>query len=243
MRSRHAFTLIELLVVIAIIAVLIGIVLPALGQARESSKTTRCLVNTRSIGHALAMYADEQRDTLPHWSGWQVRGGNGAGDDSPGLGWSELVEPYVSDLQVFVCPARNFPQVPVAYFLQARYARALRPNAFFGTVRTSQIVFNSQFILSGDAKQRVLFNPPYGTSPHQQPNCDPDDARWPAVFWNGFGGELVDCHKGVSNLVFLDGHAGGFSAYTPGKMTWHGTRLADWIETLSKDGEMGGNGG
>lgn len=61
---RRAFTLIELLVVIAIIALLMGILLPALGQARSAAKATLDLANLRSLGQGLQMYADEQ-ETFP----------------------------------------------------------------------------------------------------------------------------------------------------------------------------------
>src|SRR5947208_11193475 len=70
MRRRRGFTLVELLVVIGIIAVLIGILLPTLGRARESARRTACLSNLRSIGQMLNMYANQNKSFLPlgRWS-------------------------------------------------------------------------------------------------------------------------------------------------------------------------------
>jgi len=65
MNRRPAFTLIELLVVIAIIAVLLSILLPALGAVREKTKFVRCQSNLRTIGHAVEFYLDEHKDVFP----------------------------------------------------------------------------------------------------------------------------------------------------------------------------------
>src|SRR4051812_19965181 len=71
--SRHpprqaaaaAFTLVELLVVIGIIAILISVLLPTLGRARDAAKTAQCLSNLRQMGVAMQMYVSETRYVIP----------------------------------------------------------------------------------------------------------------------------------------------------------------------------------
>ena len=59
--SRSAFTLVELLVVIGIIAVLLALLMPMMGRARQQAQLTACKSNLRSIGQALEMYSNDYR--------------------------------------------------------------------------------------------------------------------------------------------------------------------------------------
>jgi prepilin-type N-terminal cleavage/methylation domain-containing protein len=63
--KRRGFTLIELLVVVAIIALLIAILLPSLGKARELSNRSVCAANIRGIGQSMAVYAKDNNDAYP----------------------------------------------------------------------------------------------------------------------------------------------------------------------------------
>src|SRR5882672_9752632 len=74
--QSHAFTLVELLVVIGIIAVLIGILLPVLGKARESARSIQCQSNLRQFFMADAIYMNRYKGW--HLPGWTGGGASGA---------------------------------------------------------------------------------------------------------------------------------------------------------------------
>ncbi|MEX0887685.1 MAG: prepilin-type N-terminal cleavage/methylation domain-containing protein [Phycisphaeraceae bacterium] len=111
---KHGFTLIELLVTISIMAILIGLLLPALGAARRHGRSIACLSNVRQIALAATMYADDH-DAYVGWS--------------PGTDRKQLLYPYLrqgrdnADIdgdQVWQCPANDQPARAAGYGFNTR---------------------------------------------------------------------------------------------------------------------------
>jgi prepilin-type N-terminal cleavage/methylation domain-containing protein len=122
LKVQRGFTLIELLVAIAIIAILAGLLLPALGKAKQQSQKAKCLQNLHEIGLGLKMYVNDNRDMFPPSDSWQfIPAGPfyyydialGGKDVAPSVQASlqiqsakdRLLVPYVPAQEAFCCPA------------------------------------------------------------------------------------------------------------------------------------------
>ncbi|MCD6361536.1 MAG: DUF1559 domain-containing protein [Armatimonadetes bacterium] len=100
---RRGFTLIELLVVIAIIAILAAILFPVFAKAREKARQSSCLSNIKQLSLGMLMYMSDYDGRFPR--GDSYAWGDGHYPSQPYGAWADQVQPYIKNVQIYVCPS------------------------------------------------------------------------------------------------------------------------------------------
>ena len=207
--ARSGFTLIELLVVIAIIAILAGMLLPALSKAKKSARKTKCTSNLHNLGLAMLMYADDNDGYIPRGNDplwWKVL--------TPLLGG--LKHNDYGQVQVYQCPSYPNKKQLICFVVNAwKFSGPtdLVGSEDVGLARLNKIQQPTSTIYLADDENGSWH--PVITSLTSGGDTELNDVWSPSHLPYKSGGKGVNTERRVAqarhgagpNLMYYDGHA------------------------------------
>ncbi len=185
MRQKSlGFTLIELLVMIAIIAILAAMLLPALGRAKQRAWATACLSNTKQIGIATRMYADDNADALPRSA-------------HQGASWVGTLQPYCGGTNLWRCPRDPNKTRPYSYSLNDYLLPLPTGSVAVDFSKTTRVPVPPDTLWLGECEDRYANNDHFHFTEANDGNYEPP----------GFRAQVgVQRHLAGANYLFVDGH-------------------------------------